>query len=154
MTKARRLGLLYSKLLEDLAIARGYVFPGYDRPQPSVTGEVARGQFSDVELMACMLSPCLELPERVLCRGAWMLASLVTRVSPAEIVRAAGQARGKLVVRHVALLGCAIYPQSRDWRDLVLALPSTADEPVLESRQLHDQALRHVLATYKSDDAK
>ncbi len=147
IAKARRLGLRTVWHVEWLAAVRGYLLSGEDMGQAAVVERVGRHEFSDTELVATLLSPCLESHERVICRGALMLSVLVPAVAPESIVYEARRARGELVVRHVVWIGAALHPQHRCWRDLVCMLPSIRTNPALAPGVMPDEAIRRVLST-------
>ena len=146
VARARRLGLRTAWDMEKLAIARGYCLPGEDVAGTTITESVERIIFTDTELTAVLLSPCLEMNARVICRGAWMLAAQLAHVGSIAIADEARRARGETVVRHMAWLGSEIYPQHRRWRDLLLMLPSVRVRPAFAPGIMPDEAIRRVLS--------
>ena len=147
IAKARRLGLRTTGDVEWLALARGYLLPGEDSGKAAAWERANRSEFSDVELVAALLSPCLEWSEQAICRGAVMLAALLVVVAPESIVYEARRARGELVLRHVAWIGATLHPQHRRWRDLLLVLPTIRVTPAFASGLMPDEAIRRVLST-------
>ena len=82
---------------------------------------------------------------RVICRGALLLASQLVVVPPESLVYEVRRARGETVVRHVAWLGCEVYPQDRRWRDLLRMLPSVRVIPAFPPGIMPDDAIRRAL---------
>ncbi len=142
---ARRLGLRTTWDIEKLVVARGFRLPGEDVTGTTITESVERIIFTDTELTALLLSPCLEMNARVICRGALLLATQLTVVNAETIVYEVRRARGETVVRHVAWLGCEVYPQDRRWRDLLRMLPSVRVIPAFAPGIMPDEAIRHAL---------
>lgn len=147
LADARRHGLHGNQDLEELALARGYGLPGENPAGAMLIERVERLFFGDVELAAALLSPCLEMSERVLCRGARLLAVLLATVHPFAIAEEARRARGATVMRHVAWLAVNIYPQHPRWRALLRELPSVSAIPALVPGVMPDEVLRRVLST-------
>ncbi len=144
--KARRLGLRGVGDLEELAIARGYPLPGeHAPPTAALAKSVPRATFSDTELTAALLSPCLDYHARAICRGAFLLKARLSEVDPADFVYEARRARGEAVMRHIARIGGELEPGRRRWRDLLLFLPSWSEQPALKPGVMPDEALRLVL---------
>ena len=131
--------------MERLFIARGFLLPGENTSGTVFTESVTSVVFSDTELTALLLSPCLPMNARVICRGALLLAAQLVVVTPETIVYEVRRARGETVVRHVAWLGCEVYPQDRRWRDLLRMLPSVRVIPAFEPGIMPDEAIRHAL---------
>ena len=142
---ARRLGLRDTWDMEKLFIARGFRLPGENVSGTLFTESVTSVVFTDTELAALLLSPCLEMNARVICRGAFLLAAQLAVVSPESIVYEVRRARGEMVVRHVTWLGSQIYPQDRRWRDLLRMLPSVRVIPAFAPGIMPDEAIRQAI---------
>lgn len=146
ISKARRLGLRTAGDLESLACAREYLLPSENTEKAATWERVSRSEFSDSELLAALLSPCLEWSEQAICRGALMVATLLPVIAPEAIVYEARRARGEIVLRHVAWIGAQLHPLHRCWRDLLLVLPSIKDTPTCVPGVMPDEAIRRILA--------
>ncbi len=144
MAKARRLGLCRATDFERLAMARGYFLPSEDTTATVRAKEIARNEFTDSELAAALISPCLEYSESAICRGAQMLGVLLVALNPAVFVYEVRRGRGEAVLRHVARIGRELDPHSRLWRELLMMLPSTLMMSNLPSGIVPDAAIRHI----------
>ena len=142
---ARRLGLRDTWDMEKLFLARGFRLPGENVSGTLFTESVTSVVFTDTELTALLLSPCLEMNARVICRGALLLAAQLAVVAPESIVYEVRRARGETVVRHVAWLGCEVYPKDRRWRDLLRLLPSVRVIPAFAPGIMPDEEIWHAL---------
>ena len=143
--KARRLGLRTVLDFMRLAEARGYSL-SRDTYRTAVPERGPLDAFSDTELTAALLSPCLEYNESGICQGALMLdAQLATTIDQAFIVYQARRARGETVMRHVARIWYELYSPSGRGRDLLALLPSFSDRPAFPPGVMPDDAIREVL---------
>ena len=143
VSKARRLGLKTVGRLTELAVARGYLLPGEQAKMMIATERVERVRFSDAELAAALLSPCLQWSERAICRGAGVLAKQIALRDSSHLLHDIRQARAERVVRHVARLALEAEPENRDWRALEFAYLDGAE---FRAGVMPDEAIRRVLA--------
>ncbi len=149
IAKARRLGLCTAADLNQLAAVRGYRLPGEDEAETAAAELISRTDFSDIELMAALLSPCIEWHVQAICRGVWMLATFMDGRDPAYLYHEINRARGHLIVRHVARIGRKIYPDALSWRSLLNDY-SWMPDPSFQPGMMPDELIRRILATFAS----
>lgn len=125
LQKAKRLGLDSAELLERLAVARGcwhYRNPGLVQPQM-----VSEADFSNEELAAALLSPCLPYSPHSIRVGGAMLGATENNVK--VLARLAVIERCASPFRYVANAALRFEPENPFWRRLLDHLPEAPTPP-------------------------
>jgi len=121
LQKAKRLGLDSPELLEGLAVIRGCWH--YRSPDLVPVPEVSESKFTNEELSAALLSPCLPYSPHTLRVGAAMLGATSNDVE--VLAHLAASERCAVPMRYIANAALRFEPNNPFWRQLLESLPET-----------------------------